>query len=141
MFVIWGAMHGIAIVIHRIWSELGLKMNRVLAWIITFNFINITWVFFRARDFHEASIVLYGMFGLSSIGSPTSLITFGGKFIDSLSVVLMLLITLLILFRNNSMQLRDRFEPTQKLALYSGILLALSIVSFNRVSVFLYFNF
>ena len=141
MFVIWGAMHGVAIVIHRIWGELGFTMHRVLAWIITFNFINISWVFFRAENFHEAWVVLSGMFGFSGIGSPTSLITFGGKFIDSLSVGVVLVLTALIIYRKNSMQLSREFHPTTKVALFSGLLLALSIVSFNRVSVFLYFNF
>ena len=66
-FVIWGALHGIAIVVHRIWQELNLKMNKVLAWIITFNFVNIAWVFFRAKDMESAEKVLSGMFGADGV--------------------------------------------------------------------------
>ncbi len=70
MFVIWGAMHGFAIVIHRIWNELGFKLNKYLAWFITFNFINITWIFFRAKDLASAEKVLSGMFGFGGIALP-----------------------------------------------------------------------
>jgi D-alanyl-lipoteichoic acid acyltransferase DltB (MBOAT superfamily) len=141
MFVLWGALHGVGIVVHRVWHELGFKMHKIVAWLVTFNFINITWVFFRAETLDDAKVVLYGMFGLTGIGSPTSLITFGGKFIDSLSVGVVMLLTLLIIYRNNSMQLMDSFEPTKKMALFAGLIFAISVVSFNRVSVFLYFNF
>ena len=72
-FVFWGFLHGVALVIHRIWSELGFKMNKFLAWFITFNFINITWVFFRAKEWDDALKVLKGMFGLSGIVLPNFL--------------------------------------------------------------------
>lgn len=45
-FIVWGALHGIALAIHRLWQSLGFKMNKILAWFITFNFVNITWIFF-----------------------------------------------------------------------------------------------
>jgi D-alanyl-lipoteichoic acid acyltransferase DltB (MBOAT superfamily) len=61
-FVFWGILHGLALVVHRLWKKLGFKMNVVLAWFITFNFINIAWVFFRAVNFESAIKVLKGMF-------------------------------------------------------------------------------
>jgi D-alanyl-lipoteichoic acid acyltransferase DltB (MBOAT superfamily) len=36
MFVIWGALHGLAIVIHRIWKSFGIQLNAVLSRVITF---------------------------------------------------------------------------------------------------------
>ena len=35
-FIVWGALHGIALAIHRAWQSLGFKMNKILAWFITF---------------------------------------------------------------------------------------------------------
>ena len=61
-FVFWGFLHGMALIIHRIWSNLGFKMNTILAWFITFNFVNIAWVFFRAKEWDDAIKVLKGMF-------------------------------------------------------------------------------
>lgn len=57
-------MHGLAIVCHRIWHSFGYKMNGMLAWFITFNFVNIAWVFFRANEWKDAVKVLNGMISI-----------------------------------------------------------------------------
>ncbi|MGB6019807.1 MAG: MBOAT family O-acyltransferase, partial [Sulfurimonadaceae bacterium] len=60
-FVFWGLLHGMALVVHRFWKSIGFTMPNILAWFITFNFINIAWVFFRAREWDDAIKVLTGM--------------------------------------------------------------------------------
>ncbi len=94
MFVIWGALHGLALMAHRAWQQLGLRMWTWLAWLLTFNFINITWVFFRATDMESALNVLKGMCDLNNaysvtlINVPTQSLAWGGVFIDSIADVL-----------------------------------------------------
>jgi len=66
-FVFWGLLHGIALVVQKIWSSLGFHMHKILAWFITFNFINIAWVFFRAKEWNDALKVLHGMFDLDRV--------------------------------------------------------------------------
>jgi len=61
-FIFWGVIHGVALIVHRIWSTFAIKMPLVLAWVLTFNFVNIAWIFFRAKDFEDALKVLNGMF-------------------------------------------------------------------------------
>lgn len=39
------------------------KLYKVLCWILTFNFVNIAWVFFRAENIQGACNLLQGMFG------------------------------------------------------------------------------
>ena len=53
-FVFWGLLHGLALVLQRLWSSFGLKMPTLLAWFITYNFVNLAWVFFRAESFSDA---------------------------------------------------------------------------------------
>lgn len=48
-FIFWGFLHGLALMIHRFWHNLGFRMNKVLAWFITFNFVNIAWVFLELK--------------------------------------------------------------------------------------------
>jgi len=69
-FIFWGFLHGLALVIHRAWSKLGFKLWTWLAWLITFNFINVAWIFFRAKDWEDAIKVLGGMFNLGNIMLP-----------------------------------------------------------------------
>lgn len=47
-FVIWGALHGLALTIHRLWTRMGLTMPKFLGWLCTFAFINLAWIVFRA---------------------------------------------------------------------------------------------
>jgi D-alanyl-lipoteichoic acid acyltransferase DltB (MBOAT superfamily) len=66
-FIFWGFLHGMALIIHRVWTNLGFKMYTWLAWFITFNFVNIAWIFFRAKSWDDAIKVLKGMVGLNGI--------------------------------------------------------------------------
>ncbi len=56
MFVIWGALHGFGLVVHKFFSrQLGISIPRTLAgnslsWLITYLYICFAWSFFRAKD-------------------------------------------------------------------------------------------
>lgn len=65
MFVLWGSMHGLALIIHRLWKHCRLTMPRFLAWFTTFMFVNIAWVFFRAPDLETAINIIKNMFDFS----------------------------------------------------------------------------
>ena len=66
-FVIWGGLHGICILIHRVWKNSGRKMNKLLGWFITINLVNVFWVFFRAETLNGAVKVLKGMFDIKGL--------------------------------------------------------------------------
>ncbi|ESS59576.1 MBOAT, membrane-bound O-acyltransferase family protein [Enterobacter cloacae S611] len=66
MFIIWGAMHGLALVIHRVWSKFGIAMYKPLAWMITFLYVHIAWVFFRAHTVQDAMNIITAMFNIDS---------------------------------------------------------------------------
>ncbi|KIM06019.1 MAG: acetyltransferase [Sulfurovum sp. AS07-7] len=140
MFIIWGSLHGFAIVIHRIYKDLGFKMNSFLAWFLTINFINITWIFFRAKDMDSALKVLAGMFGLNGWGD-IKITNFLHNIGNSTEITLYFIVTIIILMSKNSNQLADNFRPTKKIAIAIGLMLALGILSLSKVSEFLYFNF
>lgn len=57
-FLAWGFMHGIALSLHRAWQMSKYKLPKLLSWIITFIFINCTWVYFRAEKISDAHIIL-----------------------------------------------------------------------------------
>jgi len=65
MFICWGALHGAALVAHRFWQLLGYRMPTILAWVITINFVNFAWIFFRAKNMDDALKVVQAMFSLN----------------------------------------------------------------------------
>ena len=158
-FVFWGFLHGFALVIHRFWEHLGFKLWKWFAWFITFNFINIAWVFFRAQEWDDAIRVLRGMAGLTQRGmseqfatllsyiNPLSDHTFHfinfHAFISIATLEMLLLGFYIVLFTKNSMEILATF----KYKLYQAIFIVLTIWSVHFLSItgvqsqFLYFNF
>lgn len=52
-YVLWGIIHGVAMVICRVGRKVLEHMPQWLLWISTFVFVNIAWVFFRAEFFRQ----------------------------------------------------------------------------------------
>lgn len=65
-FVIWGALHGLAVAGHRVWSQAGLRLPAPVAWPLTFGFVCVTWVFFRAANLDTAFAMIADMTDLST---------------------------------------------------------------------------
>jgi D-alanyl-lipoteichoic acid acyltransferase DltB (MBOAT superfamily) len=78
-FVIWGAIHGGALVAERVirarWQPVGLPRPLVGAgqWLLTFHIVCLAWVFFRSETFGGA-IDMLGRIG-SLAGGPSPLVT------------------------------------------------------------------
>lgn len=75
-FVAWGVLHGVAVVVHRFWTTLGLRMPRLLGWALTLLFVNFAWIFFRAESFTTALKVIKAMLGMDGLKSKVYLINF-----------------------------------------------------------------
>jgi D-alanyl-lipoteichoic acid acyltransferase DltB (MBOAT superfamily) len=73
-FVIWGGMHGIALVVDKLWQWIfrGVKRKSNIAHlagiIITFNFVSFAWIFFRAGSMEDAGVMLSQIFSSFSPG-------------------------------------------------------------------------
>ena len=155
-FIFWGFLHGLALVIHRAWNKMGGKLPTLLAWFITFNFINIAWVFFRAKEWDDAIKVLKGMVGMTGVALPqflsqklSFLHAYGvefGMFIahikgDNSTILYLMIGFVIVLFLKNSAYYLDQFKPTKQMALVGAVLFVWGFFYLNRVSEFLYFNF
>ncbi len=138
-FVLWGVMHGIALIIHRMWQKLKIKLPTILAWFITFNFINIAWVFFRAKNFSDAKKVLKAMFNGELIlpGSGHWSKIFGTKEYIGLWILIIFIVSVSM---PNSMEWKDKFK-TNWFYLALTIIFSLTIFMLYKKSEFLYFNF
>ncbi|NLF45912.1 MAG: MBOAT family protein [Syntrophomonadaceae bacterium] len=154
-FVFWGFLHGAALGVNRWWQKQGWHMNKFLAWFLTFNFVNIAWVFFRASSFADAAKVLKAMFGFSGVILPESTarwlgflsqyqINFGGFLMAdqmypalALCAVFLLVVTAL----PNSVQLMKNFRPNWLTAVFTGVIALTAILMLTKISEFLYFNF
>lgn len=67
-FVIWGLLHGAALIVCRAWDNARLPMPASLGWLLTVVFVTAAFVIFRAPDTMTALNVLTGMLGVSGMG-------------------------------------------------------------------------
>lgn len=67
-FVVWGLMHGVGLIVCRVWADARLWMPSALGWLLTVVFVVVAFVIFRAPDWAVATNMLAGMAGLAGIG-------------------------------------------------------------------------
>ncbi len=160
MFIIWGSLHGMALVIHRIWKKCGFALPKAIAWLTTFLFINTSWVFFRAESLASAKTVLNGMFsiptlsGNNTLAIPTQELAWAGSKIDSfastlpinllihMDTLLLIAFAFFLISKKNAYELMHGEVSFQKI-IYAGVLFSIGgyFTLSSTSSIFLYFNF
>jgi alginate O-acetyltransferase complex protein AlgI len=78
-FVIWGLLHGLALVVERVFGLTGGPRSRIgaaIGWVVTFHFVCITWVFFRSPSL-DASLSYFATL-LSGASWSTTMTPFVG---------------------------------------------------------------
>ncbi len=73
-FIIWGGLHGMGLIISRLWNNVfgnrvRYRFGRAIAVLITFNFVSFCWIFFRADDMNTVTIIFKQIFENFSPGS------------------------------------------------------------------------
>jgi D-alanyl-lipoteichoic acid acyltransferase DltB (MBOAT superfamily) len=98
-FIIWGALHGVALAIHKIWVLLtgstlkninNSRWYNILAGIVTFHFVCFCWIFFKAPDFESSLAMLY------QISHKLSFTVWGAFFANYKAVLGMIAIALVL---------------------------------------------
>ena len=139
-FVIWGAIHGVALVIGRVFAGVGAQLPLIAKWALTFAVVHFGWVFFRADNIDQALDILTIMFSVTPemLAGPSTAVFDGGK----RALVELLVVLAAVLALPNSMQLSKDVRPLWKTIL-GGILFGVACTSMvaSRSQVFLYFNF
>ena len=127
-FILWGLLHGLAQVLERLWGKRRDALPRWVRWAMTFLFINLAWVFFRAPDVSSALLLLKtavtgGMGGIRlwlvnglfrrEVSALELLLPVIGPYTAYLRVALILGIGLLAaLWPRNVIRQMDTFVPT-----------------------------
>ena len=140
-FVVWGALHGIYLVAERLLK--GMVKFKINAWngillaFLTYTLVNITWVFFRAREFGTAWNMIKSMFFLNDDGA---------KVLYEFDIVkVMLVITGLFIchweMRNTSMKEVAQKTNPWLFGVFWAILFFLIVISQGSGEQFIYFQF
>jgi capsid portal protein len=119
-------------------------MNKYLAWFITFNFINITWIFFRAKNWEGARKILDVMTGIHYV--PIMHIhkvkqLFPSIGMSSYTLPFLIAAFIITLTFHNTSSLNNKFYPNKYKLIMGIVLFIYAILNLSNVTEFLYFNF
>lgn len=138
-FVIFGLIHGIGVVLNQINKEFNLlNLNQRISILITFLYVNFSFIFFRSDNFDQALNIIKAMFNLNNK-------MFDYMLFDNLDfnlvLFLMTLSALLIWFFKNSNEITINFKANFKNLSFSLTLFVISFLFSTSGDVFMYFNF
>lgn len=158
-FLLWGALHGIVMVIEKMTNISSLKLPRWMKIGITFLLVTFAWSLFRADSIQDARLLWRQLFhgGFGSLYQPITdtfqelieisfLYRLGlGGVMSSypwLAVTIFTFITLFCCFTmKNTQEKIEHFTLSGKKLLTVVVLLFWSILSLSEITEFLYFNF
>ena len=98
-FILWGAIHGVGLGIHKIWMLLTDKsfaafnqsrIYKIISGILTFHFVCFAWIFFKAEDLEIAKEMIYQIFNNFDIS------VFGPFYDNYKGVVWMILVAMVL---------------------------------------------
>ncbi len=153
-FLIYGSLHGLAIVVAYNFKRRKFKMPSWLAWFITFNFVNFSFVLFHSESLKKALYVYRGMIGLNGIQLPKMGIGFllklkeyGVKFgpymtnDQNIQLGFIILCFVIIFKVKSTIDYEASYQSKTLQTIAVSILFVLGLFGLNRVSDFIYFNF
>jgi alginate O-acetyltransferase complex protein AlgI len=133
-FVLWGLLNGVGLVALRLWSRTGLRIPAIAAWAITFFFVNMAWVLFRAPDLATAISfysTLFGGRGFAAIrGAP-----------PAYALATLAVACVIAMLPRNSARIVSEMSFGWLMQAATALLLAAGILSLANPTEFLYFNF
>lgn len=156
-FLFWGLLHGLAQVAERL---LGGRLKRIpkpVRWCLTFAFVNVAWVFFRAPELAEALRLLgtaltgvmarpegwlfHGLFAKET-GAIQLLLPAAKPWMDLVRTALLYGTGMaVVLLPVNTAARMERFRPKWWQGAALAVLTAWSVLSFTGITTFIYSNF
>ncbi|MBV9344711.1 MAG: MBOAT family protein, partial [Gammaproteobacteria bacterium] len=141
-FVAWGGLHGVYLAVER-WLRGRFTRYRpgpvmfVLLGLLTYTLVNVTWVFFRAKTFTKAWIVLRGMAGQNPTAHPI-LATF--SLLSVLAIIGGLLLTHWLM-RSRTLESVVARAPAALVCVLWAVMAFAIITAQGDGSAFIYFQF
>jgi len=147
-FVLWGVLHGVALIVHKLISSSKPKavqkktpiVLKCINLFVTFNFVSILWILFRAQSFDDS------ISSIRKIALDIRFSDFVGFYFARKEVLFMLLAAVLLVFLNKSIKLflERIFVKTPLLVILIFLILFLQLalqIKSTDIAPFIYFQF
>lgn len=142
-FVIWGALHGMGLLVNHAWRSTQLKLPFLLARALTLVFVVIAWVPFRASSLTSTMAFWQAMLGFNGSNATPNLV--GWAWIAALAFVALALPNTIEIFarRHELTPALQIWKPSISWAILGGIAFGagLAAILVGQPTAFLYFRF
>jgi len=152
-FLMWGAMHGVGVMIHRAWGGLPYRLPASIAWMMTILWVHFSWVLFRADNLDQALTMYQKMLSIGDVSFshfPQQLFLsyhlmpeldrLNGPYIGSMALFFLFV----AVSQKNSTEIMNSTLSRQwpiSLIAASAFLLSIMALAGSKSQTFLYFNF
>lgn len=148
MFILWGAIHGIAMIVTKEVRNHNVRVSGIWNRILTLLFVNFTWIIFRTSGFSELRKI-FDAFLRGGILIDNRLFQFFGLTTNSrytlicgiVLVLLTVMVLLVLVFMPNAKQITEKMKLKTVYGIAAIGVIVLCILHFSGVSSFVYFNF
>lgn len=157
-FILWGMMHGSARMLEKLFGKYRQKVHSGISWLVSFGFINVAWIYFRAESITDAHIFLSKMlsFDFGAISNEmikvfdqpecmafwTFLAPGFWETYGSINMMIYFAAAMVIVLAvPNAKYIAEKCAGKRWASFAVAFLLIWCVFSFTGVSTFLYFNF
>ncbi|WP_027207502.1 MBOAT family O-acyltransferase [Butyrivibrio fibrisolvens] len=148
-FVMWGLVHGLAMIISRLFKKHISRIPKLITKALTFIFVNFAWIIFRAGSFSVMKQMVSAFLrpGLSLTTEVSSAFAKIG-FIDinfgynaALAIAFVIFGLILVFTTRNSLEITNKCKWSIKGAICATLLLIFCVLSFTGTTTYIYLRF
>lgn len=156
-FILWGLLHGVLNCIDKAFQKSYEKIYGWLRCLITFLAVNIAWVLFRAENVTDAVVFLkklvtwgggvreeitvpFRIIGMNRLMNLICPFMISSNVTLTIECIIFIIFVLFLIFKTKNIN-EQQNKSTFVKAMLSSACLVISLLSFSKVSTFLYFNF
>lgn len=130
-YVLWGAWHGLMLMLNHWWRGLNVRLPEAVCWLLTLSGVVLGWVFFRAADFGAALSVMRAMSDVTALALPA----------DMTQLLWLVVLGAAVLWAPNPVRIMPRFRCSWPWLIVTLALGLAALSRFSQVTDFLYFQF
>ena len=156
-FILWGVLHGLANIFTRMIQKSYDKLNSVFKWFITFTYVSVLWLLFRAESIGQWLKLVMRMVKMENLSVrkdlfdcfalPEKAICFDVMHLSIIESKNAAFLTLTIMFMaffvclNCKNNVEKKIDVNFRTTIMAAIMFIYSVLSISGVSEFIYFNF
>ncbi len=141
-FILWGIFHGCGVVVCRLWRGGNKPLPKLVSVAVTFFFVNILWVLFRADTLSQAGNLISCMFNNTDMALTE---TFKNRLLSIFPKVfnfmLFVLASVMAFVGPTAYTMMKKEKAFALKSITIVVLFVASLLFLNRENTFLYFNF